>query len=122
MDYQRIVLCGNAAGDAQAHTSKDGAVSYTRFSVAVSRGKGKETVFFPVTAFGRTGQAVARYVSKGRQVLVEGRVETGEQGRFNVVASRVIFGLASVHRGAASPPKPAEALPAGPVVDEPAAA
>ena len=38
----------------------------------------------------------AKYITKGRQVLVEGRVETSEKGRFNVIAVRVVFGLPSV--------------------------
>ncbi|MDQ4075562.1 MAG: hypothetical protein M3220_04860 [Chloroflexota bacterium] len=38
---------------------------------------------------------MAQYVTKGHQVLVEGRIEGAENGRFNVVARRVVFGKAS---------------------------
>ena len=76
----------------QTH-SKSGEVSYTTFSVAVSSGKNK-TTFFPVTAFGKTGEIAAKHITKGRQVLVEGRVETSEKGYFNLIADRVVFGFA----------------------------
>jgi hypothetical protein len=71
--------------------SKQGDVGFTTFSVAVSRGKDQPT-YFPVTAFGKTGEAAAQYLKKGRQVLVDGRIEVGENGRFNVIASRIVFG------------------------------
>lgn len=91
MDYQKLIIAGNATSDAERHTSKDGKVAYTNFSVGVSHGKDAST-YFPVTVFGKHGEAVAKYITKGRQVLVEGRVEVSEKGRFNVVADRVVFG------------------------------
>ena len=72
MNYQKLIIVGNATNDAERRTSKDGSVSYTTFGVGVSRGKDAST-FFPVTVFGKHGQAVAEYITKGRQLLVEGR-------------------------------------------------
>ena len=74
MNYHKIILVGNVTRDAQRHTSKNGDVTYTTFRVAVSDGKGR-TIFFPVTVFGKHGEAVAEYITKGRQLLVEGRIE-----------------------------------------------
>ena len=91
MNYQKLIIVGNATNDAERRTSKDGNVAYTTFSVGVSKGKDAST-FFPVTVFGKHGQAVTEYITKGRQVLVEGRVEVSENGRFSVVADRIIFG------------------------------
>jgi single-strand DNA-binding protein len=91
MNYQKIILAGNATVDAERRTSQKGDVSYTTFSVGVSGGK-DQTTYFPVTVFGKHGEAVARYVTKGREVLVDGRIEVGENGRFNVIADRVRFG------------------------------
>ncbi len=90
MNYQKIVIVGNATKDAEAREAKSG-TAYTRFAVAVGEAEG-ETSFFPVVVFGKAHEAVARYVTKGRQVLVEGRVTTGQGGRFRVVANRVVFG------------------------------
>jgi len=92
MDYQKLILVGNATVDAEQRTSKKGDVSYTTFSVGVSEGKDK-TTFFPITVFGKHGEAVAKYITKGRQVLVDGRITVGDNDRFNVVADRVRFGI-----------------------------
>jgi single-stranded DNA-binding protein len=45
-----------------------------------------------VVVFGKQGEVVANYVTKGRHVLVEGRVLVNDKGYFNVVADRVQFG------------------------------
>ena len=45
-----------------------------------------------MVVFGKQGEAVAKYVTKGRQVLVEGRVLVNDKGYFNVVADWVQFG------------------------------
>ena len=91
MNYQRLILVGNATDDAQRLTSKKGDVAYTTFGVGVSDGKDR-TTFFPVIVFGEYGETVAKYVTKGRQVLVDGRVQGNDKGRFRVVADRVRFG------------------------------
>lgn len=88
-------------GDAQARESKDGQVSFTTFSVAVSSRKDK-TTFFPVSAFGKTGEIATKHITKGRQVLVEGRVETGEKGYFNLIADRIVFGVSPAAKEPAS--------------------
>ena len=92
MNYQKIIVAGNATGGAQARQSKKGDVNFTTFSVAISSGKEKPT-YFPVAAFGKTGELAAKHITKGRQVLVEGRVEVGENNRFNLIADRVMFGM-----------------------------
>ena len=92
MNYQKLILAGNATGDAEQKTSKKGDVTYTTFSVGVSDKK-DQTTFFPVTVFGKHGEVVAKYVTKGRQVLVDGRVTVSDNGRFSVVADNVRFGV-----------------------------
>ena len=91
MNYQRLIVVGNPTDDAQRLTSKKGDVTYTTFSVGVSDGK-DSTTFFPVTVFGKLGEAVAKYITKGRQVLVDGRVQVNDNGRISVIADRVRFG------------------------------
>ena len=50
------------------------------FDIAVNRkfadanGK-RETDFFKITAFGKTAEFVSKYFKKGKQVLVEGRIQ-----------------------------------------------
>jgi single-strand DNA-binding protein len=95
MNYQRLVLVGNATNDPERKTSKKGDVAYTTFQVAVRDARDR-TTYFPVAVFGQQAEIVARHVSKGRQVLVEGRIEVAENGRFNVVADHVVFGAAAI--------------------------
>ena len=73
----KVFLLGNLGADPELKTGKSGS-SYCRFSVAttsVSRGE-KKTEWHRCTAFGKTGEALAKYCTKGQTVFVEGRIET----------------------------------------------
>jgi len=91
VNYQRLILVGNVTRDPERRTSQDSKVTYTSFGVGVSDGK-DQTTFFSVPVFGDYGETVAKYVTKGRQVLVDGRVQVSDNGRFRVIADRVRFG------------------------------
>lgn len=91
MNFQKLIIVSNATKNAQPRQSKDGEKTFTTFNVGVSDGKDK-TTYFPVVVFGKQGEAVAKYVTKGRYVLVEGRVLVNDKGYFNVVADWVQFG------------------------------
>ena len=71
--------------------SKNNGVEYTTFSVGVSDAKDK-TTYFPVAVFGKHGEVIAKYVTKGFHVLVEGRIQVSNKGRFGIIADRVVFG------------------------------
>ena len=79
-------------------------VAVTSFSIAVNRryksnNEVKEEVsFFDISVFGKTGENCAEYLSKGRPVLVEGRLrqrswETDgvKRSKIEVVADNVQF-------------------------------
>ena len=73
----KAFLLGNLGADPELKTGKSGS-SYCRFSLAttsVSRGE-KKTEWHRCTAFGKTGEALAKYCTKGQTVFVEGRIET----------------------------------------------
>ena len=91
MNYQKIIVVGNATKDAEQRKSKDGETTFTTFDVGVSDTKEK-TTYFPVVVFGKHGEVVSKYVTKGRHVLVDGRIQVNDKGYFNVVADRVQFG------------------------------
>ena len=91
MDYQKIILVGNATKDAKKQQSKDGEVTFTTFSIGVGESKGK-TTFFPIIAFGKLGEKIASLIVKGHQVLVEGRIDVNDKGFFNVVANHIRLG------------------------------
>lgn len=90
MNYQRVIIAGNATADPESKLSKDKQTTYVCFNVGVSAGKDK-TTFFPVVVFGEYGATVARFVRKGSAILIEGRVRVSETGRFSVVADHVEF-------------------------------
>lgn len=91
MNYQYLIIAGNATRDADRKTAKDGKTHYADFSVGVASRKGKPT-YFPVRVFGNQVDPVVTYVKKGREVLVSGRIEIAEKGWLCVIADRVVFG------------------------------
>ena len=91
MNFQKIIVAGNVTNDAKRRTAKKGDLVYTTFSVGVSDSKGR-TTFFPVTVFGNQADVMAKLITKGRQVLVEGRVEVSDKGRFNIIGTGVKLG------------------------------
>jgi single-strand DNA-binding protein len=80
--YQKIILVGNLGRDPEMRYLPDG-TAVTNLSVATNRrwtdrasGEQREqTVWFRVSVWGPQAETVNQYLSKGRQVLVEGRLE-----------------------------------------------
>ena len=91
MNFQNIILVGNITSNAQLRTSKEGNITYVTFSVGVREAKDR-TIFFPIAVFGKWAEDSAKYLTKGRLVLVEGRIEVSKQGRFNIVVDHLRFG------------------------------
>ena len=75
----KIIIKGRLTRDPELKTGASGA-EFCKFTVAVDRrqakDKEKETDFFDCTAFGKTGAAISQYMNKGREILVEGRMES----------------------------------------------
>jgi single-strand DNA-binding protein len=110
--YHKIIIVGNLGRDPEMrYTSKGTPV--TNFSVATNRkwtnedgSQGEETTWFRISAWGKLGEVCNQFLSKGRQVFVEGRMNpdqqtggprvwTGNDGQprasFEVVAETVKF-------------------------------
>ncbi len=112
MSYQKIIIVGNLGRDPEMRYTPDG-TPVTNFSVATNRqwtapdgSKGEQTTWFRVTAWRRQAEVAAEYLSKGRQVMVEGRMNpdkatggprvwTGQDGvaraSYEITANRIIF-------------------------------
>lgn len=75
----RIIIKGRLTRDPELKTGASG-VEFCKFTVAVDRrmSKEKETDFFDCTAFGKTGAAISQYMNKGREILIEGRMESSK--------------------------------------------
>jgi len=100
----QVILMGRLTRDPEQRTTTTGK-TVANFSIAVNRGgqsaDGGDTAdFFNVTAWEKLGELVVQYLSKGRRVLVQGRLrqdswedkETGKkQSRIDVVATDVTF-------------------------------
>ena len=96
-----VNLIGRLTRDPELRWSGETAIA--RFSIAIDRPMKKdgshETDFPTIVVFGRTAENCERYLSKGRQVGVAGRLQTGSYTNKNgdkvyttdVVASRVEF-------------------------------
>ena len=103
ISINRVILAGNLVRDPETRFLPSG-VAVTSFSIAVNRryksnNEVKEEVsFFDISVFGKTGENCAEYLSKGRSVLVEGRLrqrswETDgvKRSKIEVVADNVQF-------------------------------
>lgn len=82
MTYQYTVIVGNVGRDPELRYTPDG-TAVCDFSVAVneywtdkqSNEKRERTTWFRVTCWRQLAETVHQYVTKGRQVLVTGRVD-----------------------------------------------
>jgi len=80
-NYNKIILVGHLTRDVEIRSVGSGAVS--KFGIATNRnyttagGEKREEVFFgDCEAWGKTGEAIAKFFGKGRPILVEGRLKT----------------------------------------------
>ena len=96
----QVILLGRLTRDPEQRTTPSGR-TVVSFSIAVDRaGQDDQADFFDVTAWEKLGELVMQYLSKGRRVLVQGRLrqdswddkETGKsRSRIEVTATDVTF-------------------------------
>ena len=78
--FNKVILMGNFTRDPELRQTQSG-TSVCRFSIAVNRSYNSqdgstrdETCFVEVDSFGRTAENIAKFFSKGRPILIEGRL------------------------------------------------
>lgn len=75
----RVVLIGRLSRDPELRHTTSG-MAVCQINVAISRrvgaGKDPETDFINVVVWDKQAENVSKYLSKGRQVAVEGRIQT----------------------------------------------
>ena len=96
----QVILLGRLTRDPEQRTTASGK-NVVSFSVAVDRqAQDDQADFFNITAWDKLGDLVMQYLSKGRRVLIQGRLrqdswedkDTGKrQSRIEVTASDVTF-------------------------------
>lgn len=101
--FNRIILIGNLTKDPELRYTPNGAaVSTFRIAVNTRYRQGEdnreETLFIDTVVFGKQAENCSQYLSKGSQVLVEGRLQErrwesdGQQkSKFEVIAQNVRF-------------------------------
>ena len=81
-NLNKVMIIGNLTADPEVRTTPRG-TSLTELRLAVNRisngqndgERREETTFLDVTCWGRTGEIAAQYLSKGRPVFIEGRLQ-----------------------------------------------
>jgi single-strand DNA-binding protein len=125
----RVLLIGNLGKDPEVRYSQSGtAVGNLRIGVTERRKEGEEykdqTEWMSVVCFGKTAENASKYLQKGRQIFVEGRLQTRSwedkttgQTRYTteVIASQLLF-LGSPKEGGAAPS--ADIAPSGFIEDD----
>jgi single-strand binding protein len=96
----QVILLGRLTRDPEQRTTASGK-NVVSFSIAVDRQyQDDQADFFNITAWDKLGDLVMQYLSKGRRVLIQGRLrqdswedkDTGKrQSRIEVTASDVTF-------------------------------
>lgn len=133
MAFNKVVLLGNLTADPELRTTTGGQ-NVASFTIAISRTwnnaqgeKQEETSFINCTAWGRTGEAIAKYVQKGRQLLVSGRLQqrtwqdkdTGKnRSAIDVIVEEFSFVSDGSRGGGSSSSSSASAKTNEPVIDE----
>ena len=74
----KVILIGRLTKDPELRYAAGSGTAVCRFTLAVSRPfKKDETDFINCIAFNKQGEAIAQYVTKGRQLAVTGSIRTG---------------------------------------------
>ncbi len=124
--YNKVILIGNLTRDPEVRYTPGG-TAVSDIGLAVNRSwfdkqsnsRREETSFFYVTLWGRQAEIAGEYLSKGRSVLIEGRLqmdqwedrESGEKrSRLKIVGENMQM-LGSRGEGQSSGPRRTQAAP-----------
>jgi len=79
--FNKVILMGNLTRDPELRVTANG-LSICKLSIATNRvyqtrdGERKEEVtYVDIDAFGRQAETISKYMSKGRSILIEGRLK-----------------------------------------------
>ena len=130
--FNKVILLGNLTRDPELRYTPSG-TPVTTFGLAVNRRSGQgderreEVCFVDIVAFGREAETASEFLSKGRPVLIEGRLQwrswEGQDGqkrsKHEVVAERIQFMPRAREEGMErTPPGPGmERTPPGPEME-----
>lgn len=117
MSFNKTILMGNLTRDPEIRSLPSGQ-TVTNFGLAVSErwtdkasgGKREEVCYVDVDAWGRQGEVVLEYFSKGKPILVEGKLkfrqweaeDGGKRSKHSVTLDRFSFVGSKDDNGASS--------------------
>ncbi len=123
--FNKVIMVGNLAADPELrYTAQGTPVANLRLAVNSSVKSGDEykdeVLFINVTVWGKQGESCSQYLGKGRQILVEGRLQERsweqdgqKRSKMEIVANNVRFlgrkGDSPGGGGESSGPPPEEA-------------
>ncbi|MCK5612314.1 single-stranded DNA-binding protein [Candidatus Pacearchaeota archaeon] len=91
MSVNKSILVGRLGKDPEVRYGKDGG-AICNFSLATSeKWKGKDgqkqekTSWHRIAIFGKLGEVAAKYLNKGSQIYIEGRLDYGEYEKEGVI-------------------------------------
>ena len=126
-----VVLIGRLTKDPEMkYTTGQNQMAVTTFTLAIDRpvkqGQEKQTDFIRIVVFGRMAENCDRYLAKGRQAAVQGRIQTGsytnKDGQTvyttDVVANSVEFLGGGQNRDDGQSSRPAGTSGQGPAEEE----
>ena len=74
----KVVLIGRLTKDPELSYAAGTGTAVCRFTLAVTRPfKKDETDFIRCVAFNKTAETIGQYLTKGRQIAIAGRIQTG---------------------------------------------
>lgn len=129
-DYNKVTVTGRLGADPEMRFTPNG-VPVASFRMAVNRPVSRtegaanerrdDTDWFNVVAWQRLAEFCNQYLTKGRRVLVEGRLQTrsweGQDGQrryaTEIIASEVLFLDSGQQQGGGAPRGPMGGGPAG---------
>lgn len=129
MDLNRAMIIGNMTRDPEVRTTANGQ-SVCSFGVATNRvwtdaagQKQTQAEFHNIVAWGKLAEICGQYLSKGRKVYIEGRIQTREweaqdgakRNRTEIVAENMII---LDRQGQGGGTKPAPSNPFAPAAGE----
>jgi len=104
MNVNKVILVGNITRDPELKALPSG-VQVVSFSIATNEvytkdgEKHEKTEFHNIVAFGKTAENIAKYMKKGSQIFVEGKLQTRsweadgiKKYRTEILANMVQFG------------------------------
>jgi len=82
MNVNKVMVCGNVVRDPEVRTTPAGQ-AVTRISIATNRyyndkagERQEQTEYHNVTLWGKQAEVAGKYLGKGQQVFIEGRLQT----------------------------------------------